>query len=178
MWDPQGSARHPYGHVRELKQPEFARSPHGLSTGCLRRAPYGRQNSYGPRTGPVSGRTIFVQNSPGTVRTGPGSMMWLGHYVCDWRKHIIAFITCATVETHCCFNYTCDRWKHTAALITCGTGEHTTALLTRATGENTRLLKIHMRPVKTRGCFNYVCGRWKHTVALITCAVVENTRLL
>ena len=37
----------------------------------------GRQNSYG--AAPVTGCTIFVQNSPGTARTGPGSVMWLGH---------------------------------------------------------------------------------------------------
>ena len=40
----------------------------------------GRQNSYGAaRASPMSGRTIFVQNSPGTARTGPGSVMWLRH---------------------------------------------------------------------------------------------------
>ena len=76
------------------------RGPHWLFTGCL-----GCQNPYGARkliiyalnptapvrrgkirtapheasAGPVSGRTIFVQNSPGTARTGPGSVMWLGH---------------------------------------------------------------------------------------------------
>ena len=82
------------------------RAPHGMFTGCLWYLnPYGarklimdalklyghrtgRQNSYGAargpyghrvRTGPVSGRTIFVQNSPGTARTGPGSVMWLRH---------------------------------------------------------------------------------------------------
>ena len=76
------------------------RAPQGLFTGCLHSLnPYGarklirhalklygprtgRQNSYGAvraRAGPVSGRTIFVQNSPGTARTGPGSVMWLRH---------------------------------------------------------------------------------------------------
>ena len=77
------------------------RSPHGLFTGCLGyQNPYGarklimhawklygprtvRQNSYGARAGPVSERTIFVQNSPGTARTGPGSVMWLGHNFSD-----------------------------------------------------------------------------------------------
>ena len=34
---------------------------------------------YVARTGPVFGRTIFVQNSPGTARTGPGCVMWLGY---------------------------------------------------------------------------------------------------
>ena len=71
------------------------RTPYGLFTGCLwslnpygarnlimhASKPYGprtgRQNSYAARAGPVSGRTIFVQNSPGTARTGPGSVMWL-----------------------------------------------------------------------------------------------------
>ena len=32
---------------------------------------------HGARMGPVRGRTIFAQNSHGTARTGPGSMMWL-----------------------------------------------------------------------------------------------------
>ena len=65
------------------------RAPHGLFTGCLQYLnPYGarklimhalklygprtgRQNSYGARAGPVSGRTIFVQISPGTAREQP-----------------------------------------------------------------------------------------------------------
>ena len=76
------------------------RPPHGLFTGYLHdQNPYGarklimhalklygprtgRQNSYGAVQGPygpVSGRTIFVQNSPGTARTGPGRVMWLRH---------------------------------------------------------------------------------------------------
>ena len=73
------------------------RAPHGLFTGCLSflnpygarkllmhalktlRAPYGKAKFVRRRTGPVSGRTIFAQNSPGTTRTGPGSVMWLGH---------------------------------------------------------------------------------------------------
>ena len=41
---------------------------------------YGGQNSNGTtwaHVGPVSGRAIFVKNSPGTARTGPG--VW-----CDW----------------------------------------------------------------------------------------------
>ena len=38
-----------------------------------------RMAPHGVRAGPVSGRTIFVQNSPGTARTGPGSVMWLRH---------------------------------------------------------------------------------------------------
>ena len=73
------------------------RSPQGLFTGYLRplnphgarklimyalklHGPHtGRQNLYDTaRTGPVSGRAIFVQNSPGTARTGPGSVMWQG----------------------------------------------------------------------------------------------------
>ena len=73
------------------------RSPHGLFTGCLRSLnPYGsrkvimhiyalklyvpeggkiRTAPQGARADPVSGRTIFVQNGPGTARTGPGSVM-------------------------------------------------------------------------------------------------------
>ena len=63
-------------------------------TDCFRSLnPYGARKLimhalklYGPRTGgkirtappgPVSGRTIFVKNRPGTSRTGPGSVMWL-----------------------------------------------------------------------------------------------------
>ena len=83
------AVRGPYGTLR---------APHGLFTGCSRsQNPYGarklimhalklyghrtgRQNSYGAIRGP-HGRTIFVQNSPGTARTGPGSVMWLGHYL-------------------------------------------------------------------------------------------------
>ena len=78
------------------------RFPHGMFTGCLKSLnPYGarklimhalklygpvregkiRTAPHGARAGPVSGRTIFVQNSPGTARTGPGSVMWLRHYV-------------------------------------------------------------------------------------------------
>ena len=73
---------------------------HGRFMGCLRYLnPYGagklimhalklygpgtvRQNSYGATRGlyrPVSPRTFFVQNSPGTARMGPRSVMWLGH---------------------------------------------------------------------------------------------------
>ena len=73
------------------------RSLHRLFRGCLRAPdPYGarklimhasklygpragKQNSYAAARGPVSGRTIFVQNSPGTTCTGPGSVMWLRH---------------------------------------------------------------------------------------------------
>ena len=71
------------------------RSPHGLFTGCLRSLnPHRARKLYGPRTGrhnsyashraragPVSGRTIFVQNNPRAGREqllrGPG--VW-----CDW----------------------------------------------------------------------------------------------
>ena len=71
------------------------RAPQGLFTGCLQSLnPYGARKLimhvlklYGPRTGrlnsygagPVSGRTIFVQNSPGTARMGSKSVMWLRH---------------------------------------------------------------------------------------------------
>ena len=41
--------------------------------GKIRTAPHGA------RAGPVSGRKIFVQNNPGTARTGPGIVMWLRH---------------------------------------------------------------------------------------------------
>ena len=109
----KGAVRRPYGHARELAQPELAkiphgrriwpygarkvplRSPHGLFTGCLRYLnPYGahklimhalklygprtgRQNPHGARAGPLNGRTIFVQNSPGTAVRALG--VW-----CDW----------------------------------------------------------------------------------------------
>ena len=105
----KGAVRQSCGHARELTQPELAKLPHGrriwpygtrtgplrapqgLFTGCLQYLnPYGARKLmmhalklYGPRTGRqnsyVSGRTIFVQNSPGTARTGPGSVMWLRH---------------------------------------------------------------------------------------------------
>ena len=74
------------------------RGPYGLFTDCLKSLnPYrarklimhalkfygphtGRQYSYGAARGPC-GRTIFFSkqhvNSPGTARTGPGSVMWL-----------------------------------------------------------------------------------------------------
>ena len=74
------------------------RSPHGLFTGCLQsQNPYRARKLimhalklYRPHTGgkirtashgagPVSGCMIFVQNSPGTARAGPGSVMWLRH---------------------------------------------------------------------------------------------------
>ena len=105
----KGAVRHPYGHARELIQPELTkirhgrriwpygaptgplRSPHGLFTGCLwyqnpYRAPKFimhaiRTAPHGAYTGPVSGCTIFVQNSPGTALTGLGSVMWLGHKI-------------------------------------------------------------------------------------------------
>ena len=111
----KGAVRYPYGYVRELTQPEFAKIPHGrrmwpcgplavphgLFMGCLwylnlygaRKfimhalklywSRTGTQNSYtAPHVshrGPVSGRIIFVQNSPGTARTG-SRVMWHGHY--------------------------------------------------------------------------------------------------
>ena len=44
---------------------------------------------YGSLTGPVSGRTIFAQNSlgnsSGTTCTGPGSVMWLRHDQLLWE---------------------------------------------------------------------------------------------
>ena len=99
----KGAVRHPYGHVRELVQPELTNiphgrciwsygvrtdplwSPHGLFTGCL-----GYQNPYGARKvimhalklyGPRTGGNIRTApgNSPRTARRGPGSVMWLGH---------------------------------------------------------------------------------------------------
>ena len=105
----KGAVRQPYGHVnlgidttRIGKTPARAsyltvRDPYGRRRGCSRAVlqyinSYGARKLimhalklYGPRTGrqnsdgPVSGRTIFVQNSPGTARTGPGSVMWLRH---------------------------------------------------------------------------------------------------
>ena len=83
------------------------RSPHGLFKGCLGfqnpygarklyfnaciktpRAPY-RQNSYGARADPVSGRMIFVQNSLGTAREQPvrGPGVW-----CDWWHKITRIV--------------------------------------------------------------------------------------
>ena len=78
------------------------RAPQGLFTGCLQSLnPCGarklicmhwnstvpvrggkiRTAPHGARAGPVSGRTIFVQNSPGTTREQPvrGPGVW-----CDW----------------------------------------------------------------------------------------------
>ena len=87
------------------------RYPHGLFKDCLRSL-----NSYGgrkfimlalklyrprtggkihmvlhrPRTGPVRRRTDFCSkqagNSLGTARTGPGSVMWLGHM---WNMRLL-----------------------------------------------------------------------------------------
>ena len=39
-----------------------------------------RRALHGARAGPVSEHRIFVQNSPGTARTAPGSVMWLRHH--------------------------------------------------------------------------------------------------
>ena len=82
-----GPARSPYG------------PPHGLFTGCLRYLnPYGAhklimhalklygprtggQNPHGARAGPLNGRTIFVQNSPGTAVRALG--VW-----CDWGHYL------------------------------------------------------------------------------------------
>ena len=90
----KGPARHPYGHVRELTQPELAkippgrriwpygartdplRSPLGLFMGCLRSLnPCGAHKLimhalklYGPRTG--------SQNSCGAERVPCGSREW------------------------------------------------------------------------------------------------------
>ena len=118
----KGAVRRPYGHVRELTQPQLAkiphgrsispygartgplRSPHGLSTGCFHyQNPYGarklmmhalklygprtgKQNSYGAARAPCGPREWTYNfcskqpgNSPGTARTGPGSVMWLRH---------------------------------------------------------------------------------------------------
>ena len=74
------------------------RFPHGLFTGCLKsQNPYGarklimhvlklygprtgRQNSYGgPREWTYDFCSKQPVNSPGTARTGPGSVMWLRH---------------------------------------------------------------------------------------------------
>ena len=63
-------ARGPYGPLK---------APYGLLTDCLRGGKI-------PLTGPVSGLTYAFSskqsvNIPGTARTGPGSMTWLGHYI-------------------------------------------------------------------------------------------------
>ena len=91
-------ARASYLTVRARMGP--FRSPHGLFTGCLWSLnPYGsrklimhalklygprtgRQNSYGAARGlcgPREWTYSFCSNSPGTARTGPGSVMWLRH---------------------------------------------------------------------------------------------------
>ena len=86
----KGAARHPYGHVKELTQPELAKIPHGvvcgragplrypqgLVTGCLRSPnPYGALKLikhalklYGPRTG--------RQDSYGPARGPYGPHEW------------------------------------------------------------------------------------------------------
>ena len=85
-----GAARYPYGHVKELTQPEFAKIPpgrrmwaygplvvpHGLFMGCLWSLnPYGAHNLimhtlklYGPCTG--------RQNSYGATRVSYGPREW------------------------------------------------------------------------------------------------------
>ena len=115
----KGAVRCPCGHARELPQPELAKIPHGhriwpygagtgplrhrhgLFTGCLRSLnPYGaRKLIMHALKLYVSGRTIFVQNSPGTARQQPvrGPGVW-----CDWG------ISSATVlwqfwKNLCCF---------------------------------------------------------------------------
>ena len=95
-------ARASYFAVRGRTGP--VRGPHGLFTGCLKSLnPYGarklimhalklygprtgRQNSYGAARGPCGPREWTYDfcskqpvNSPGTARTGPGSVMWLRH---------------------------------------------------------------------------------------------------
>ena len=50
--------------------------------GKIRTAPHGAH------VGPVSGRTIFVQNSLWTARTGPGSVMWLGSFGGGGLQHV------------------------------------------------------------------------------------------
>ena len=89
MWASYVVVRGPYGSLTV---------PHGLFTGCLRSLnPYGtrklimhalkpqgkiRTAPHGPREWTYG----FVQNSPWTARTGPGSGMGLGHYAvsCQW----------------------------------------------------------------------------------------------
>ena len=100
---PHGRRILPYGAERGRTGP--VRGPHGLFTGCLKSLnPYGarklimhalklygprtgRQNSYGAARGPCGPREWTYDfcskqpvNSPGTARTGPGSVMWLRHY--------------------------------------------------------------------------------------------------
>ena len=97
----KGAVRHPYGRVRELKQPEFAKIPHGRMwsygqfTDCLRFLnPYGarklimhalklygphkgRQISYGAARAPwVDARFLFKTAREQPVR---GAGVW-----CDW----------------------------------------------------------------------------------------------
>ena len=119
-----GAARHPYGHVKELTQPELTRIPQGvvcgrtgplrypegLFTGCLRSVNpcgalklimhalklYGprtggkiRMAPHGPRTGPLSGRMIFVQNCPWTAGYWArecGVSGALDEFIFSWHK--------------------------------------------------------------------------------------------
>ena len=103
-----GPVRHRYGHVWELTQPEFAsymavrgpyrpltaparavhgmrmifkpvRGPQAYDANCT--GPYGEATFVRRRTVPVSGRTMFVLNSPGTAHTVPGNVMWLRHHI-------------------------------------------------------------------------------------------------
>ena len=95
-----------------------ARAPNGLFTGCLSSLnPYGArklimhalklngprtggQNSYGAARDPHGSLEWTYDfcskqpgNNPGTTRTGPGSVMWLGHYWCmAVRRHTDDYI--------------------------------------------------------------------------------------
>ena len=120
------------------------RSPHGLFTGCLGyQNPYGARKLimhalklYGPRTGrqnrtaphgaragPVSGRTIFVQNNPGTAREQPVTGESSFYSGVDQRKHqssaSLAFF---------CGDFTDNRWipRKCFHLMTSSFTKHTT----------------------------------------------------
>ena len=60
------------------------RTRKGIETIRILKIPQGRRMwPHGARMGLVSGRTIFLSkqpmNTPGTARSGPGIVMWLGH---------------------------------------------------------------------------------------------------
>ena len=99
----KGAVWCPYGHIRELTQPDLEkihgrriwpygahmdplRSPHRLFIGCLWSPNPCRAckhimhalKLYGPHKGRQNSYGQPV-NSPGTARTGPASVMWLRH---------------------------------------------------------------------------------------------------
>ena len=105
----KGTVRHPYGHVRELMQPELTKIPHrrriwphGLFSGCLGyQNPYGarklimhalklygphtgRQNSYGATRGPCGPREWTYDFSSKQSGNSPGTAVRGPGVWCDW----------------------------------------------------------------------------------------------